>query len=122
MSIVVPFSNPSSLASSGSAPDPNDPFTLMAAAQMHSEGRLIDPASAPQAQPKTPVKPQQMAANEGTGPPQAIENVLSLHAQGKATPAQVRAAMPQGWSVDLRRGRYDYEVTSPSGAIHYVQP
>jgi hypothetical protein len=59
MSIIVPFSNPqtSGLASSGSAPDPNDPFTLMAAAQMHFEGRLIQPGTEPQAQPQTPVKP-----------------------------------------------------------------
>jgi hypothetical protein len=60
MSIVVPFSQPQpseTLGSGNSAAPPGDPFTLMAAAQMHSEGRLIDPASAPQAQPQTPVKP-----------------------------------------------------------------
>ena len=81
----------------------------MAAAQMHSEGRLIQPVS-------------DKSGPQGEVVPLQIENTLTHYDQGKMTSAGVKAAMPEGWSVDLRRGRYDYEVTSPSGNIHYVQP
>jgi len=48
MAIVVPFSKPqpsSMLGSSASSPDTADPFSLMAAAQMNTEGRLTQAQS-----------------------------------------------------------------------------
>lgn len=41
---VVPFTRAATGATSGPAPTPPpEPFALMAAAQMHSEGRLVEP-------------------------------------------------------------------------------
>ena len=49
MAIVVPISKPqpSSLLGSSGVPPPSDSFALMAAAQIHSEGRLIQSDSDP---------------------------------------------------------------------------
>jgi hypothetical protein len=55
-------------------------------------------------------------------PPIEIENALLLHAQGKATPSQVKKMLPEGWSVDMRRGRYDYSVYGPDGREYFIQP
>lgn len=53
MALVVPFTpNPS--AAGGATPQPpSTPFALMAMAQMHSEGRLVDPQTEPKADGKT---------------------------------------------------------------------
>lgn len=43
---VVPFSSPSAAdAAKRGLPPADEPFVLMAAAQMHSEGRLVEPAT-----------------------------------------------------------------------------
>ena len=49
---VVPFSTPSPQSKLMPQRDPpSEAFAMMAAAQMHSEGRLIEPNSAPKARP-----------------------------------------------------------------------
>lgn len=57
---VVPFSKPPPSSSGNGlnpASQPSDPFTLMAAAQMHDEGRLVQDDSEPKASvPKQKVK------------------------------------------------------------------
>lgn len=53
---IVPFAagNAGRLGSASSnGPLPPEPFALMAAAQMHSEGRLVEPEPQPQSQQKT---------------------------------------------------------------------
>lgn len=56
-------------------------------------------------------------------PTRDVEDALYGHATGNMTPAQVRAKMPSGWSVDFRRGgKLGYEVTGPDGFIHYIIP
>lgn len=46
---VVPFSKPT-VGTPGTAP-PDEAFALMAAAQMHKEGRLVQPKEPPSANP-----------------------------------------------------------------------
>ena len=55
--------------------------------------------------------------------PEPIQNVLDAHARGKATASDVRKVLqPTGWSVDLRRGRYEYELFDPTGKQHFHAP
>lgn len=54
--------------------------------------------------------------------PLEIEKTLHGHASGALKPSQVHQAMPSGWSVNLKKGNYEYEVTAPDGKIHYVAP
>jgi len=73
------------------------------------------------------VQPNQnnvQVADAGGAPPYPlqIETILHGHAAGILSPAQVHSAMPPGWTANLRRGSYEYEVTAPDGTIHYVPP
>lgn len=55
--------------------------------------------------------------------PKALEDALTSHARGTASSKEVRKIFnAHGWKVDLRRGKYDYEVVSPSGQVHYITP
>ena len=55
--------------------------------------------------------------------PEPIQNVLDAHARGNATASDVRKVLqPTGWSVDLRRGRYEYELFDPTGKQHFHAP
>lgn len=61
-------------------------------------------------------------APEGSYPLELNDAVTSW-AQGKLTPKEVQKAFKdKGWSVDLRRGRYDVEAFDPSGKAHYITP
>lgn len=61
------------------------------------------------------------SANENR--PQALDNSLSSWAQGKSTAKEVQTIFKEhGWTVDLRRGRYDVEAFDPSGKAHYISP
>ena len=56
-------------------------------------------------------------------PPPQLENALSEHARGNISAKEVQKIFKkEGWTVDMRRGRYDYEVFDPSGKAHYVVP
>lgn len=52
-----------------------------------------------------------------------LEGILTQYARGQLNSKQVQKAFKdKGWTVDLRRGRYDYEAFDPSGKAHYLQP
>lgn len=56
-------------------------------------------------------------------PPPQLENALSEHARGNISAKEVQKIFKkEGWQVDMRRGRYDYEIFDPSGKAHYVVP
>jgi hypothetical protein len=64
-------------------------------------------------------------AGGGFSHPQAqeLENIVGRWAQGRMTAPEVQQEFKsRGWSVDLRRGRYDVEAFDPSGRVHYLAP
>ena len=102
---VVPFSpvGPTQL------PQPDGPFMDMAAAMMqHEQIQKVSDSSSP-------------GDNDTM---KEIEDALYGHATGKFNNAQVKKALPNGWSVDLRKGNPygPYEVLSPEGDYHYIYP
>lgn len=52
-----------------------------------------------------------------------LNDVVSKWAQGKATAKDVQNEFKsRGWSVDLRKGRYDVEAFDPDGKQVFIQP
>lgn len=62
-------------------------------------------------------------AGEGPQAPSHLETALSDYARGNLTAKDVQRIFKQnGWQVDLRRGRYDFEAFDPSGRAYYITP
>lgn len=56
-------------------------------------------------------------------PPQAIQDALTEYARGKMSAKEIQNLVKQkGWSIDMRKGKYDFELFDPSGKPHYVNP
>jgi hypothetical protein len=56
-------------------------------------------------------------------PPKVIEDALTNYSRGTMKSDDVQKVFKEhGWSVDLRRGRYDFEAFDPSGKAHYIAP
>ena len=76
----------------------------------------------PQA-PMGTVRPSTAPARRFAEPPPALQQALDAHARGQISAQDVqRAFKGSGWSVDLRRGRYENELFDPDGFAHYYQP
>lgn len=55
--------------------------------------------------------------------PIELDNAVTSWAQGKLQAKEVQKIFKdKGWTLDLRRGRYDVEAFDPSGKAHYIQP
>lgn len=101
---------------------PAPPFVLMAAAQMHDEGRLM----------KSETGEARGASGSGEGAksypfPQHLENAASEWARGNMTGKEFRDKVrSEGWSIDqheLQRSRKTtIDVFDPSGKQHELQP
>ena len=105
---VVPFS-PAPAPAELSAPAPDPTFMDMAAAMVKRDRiQKVSDSSSP-------------SDNDTM---QKVNDALYGHATGKLNNAQVKKALPSGWSVDLRKGNPNgpYEVLSPEGDYHYIYP
>lgn len=55
--------------------------------------------------------------------PQHLQDAVSSWAQGKMKASEVQKLFKkEGWSLDLRKGRYDVEAFSPEGYSTYISP
>lgn len=63
------------------------------------------------------------SVSKGHVSPEHLDNVVTEWARGNMTAKEVQKAFKkEGWTVDLRRGRYDVEAFDPSGKSHYITP
>jgi hypothetical protein len=56
-------------------------------------------------------------------PPAVLQDALTSLARGEISSKQVKKIFQkEGWQVDLRRGRYEYEAFDPDGKEHFIAP
>lgn len=51
-----------------------------------------------------------------------LEDILYKHATGELKPKEIHKQMPEGYKANLRGKHGPVEVTTPSGAVVYIQP